>query len=288
MSAVEPNVAHAAPTATTTAEPAMAGAVSTEPVTTETTELTETTLAPTAPTATAAVDEPSLVPGPKVAAPPSLMLRNIALDLLVLPTHPSLSNENDKAGNPSLEAFMAALIANALQYIDGDMPKSWTSGGTKKSKPCMAEVKIYKWDNPKAAGQWTIRKSTHANVKDHGTFTWEEMDEGLRVDHSLKEKEYTDDIFDVFQVCRWDTTGVVVEGCQDLDMRIVEVAHKLPSPLSPRAFAELVVSAKTGPDGLVVVQVPVDLKSLPGAMYSNGRNKKDGTMYTTRAQVELG
>ena len=54
------------------------------------------------------------------------------------------------------------------------------------------------------------------------------------------------------------------------------MCHKLPFPLAPRVFSVLVVHARTGQDGLIVVQVPIKLKSLPESLYSSGRNQTEG------------
>lgn len=66
------------------------------------------------------------------------------------------------------------------------------------------------------------------------------------------------------------------------------MAHKLPAPLIPRAFAEVVVSAITGENGLIVVQIPVDLRKVPAAFYSNDRNKEEGTSLQKRKTVIVG
>ena len=55
-----------------------------------------------------------------------------------------------------------------------------------------------------------------------------------------------------------------------------EMAHKLPPPLQPRVFPVLIVTAKTGRDGFIIVQIPINLQSLPESFYSSGRNQKEG------------
>ena len=54
------------------------------------------------------------------------------------------------------------------------------------------------------------------------------------------------------------------------------MCHKLPFPMAPRVFPVLVTTAQTGAAEFVVVQIPVNLESLPEAFYSNGRNLKEG------------
>ena len=71
-------------------------------------------------------------------------------------------------------------------------------------------------------------------------------------------------------------------------MRIYEMCHSLPTPLQPRSFSVLVASAKPGPDSFVVVQIPVEIKSVPAAFYSNGRNVKEGTSPEKRKEPVVG
>lgn len=51
----------------------------------------------------------------------------------------------------------------------------------------------------------------------------------------------------------------------------------MPPPLTNRVFPVLVITAKTGPEAFVVVQIPVDLTDFPDGdvLYANGRNKRD-------------
>lgn len=97
----------------------------------------------------------------------------------------------------------------------------------------------------------------------------------------------------------------------DISMRVYEMCHSLPTPLQPRVFSVLVAAAKTIPiqkpptatemnalpptpkedaaaDGFIVVQLPLDIKSVPAAFYSNGRNLKEGTAPEKRKQPVIG
>lgn len=71
-------------------------------------------------------------------------------------------------------------------------------------------------------------------------------------------------------------------------MVVYEMCHKLPFPLSPRVFPVLVITARTGPESFVIVQIPVDLTKLPKAFYSNGRNIKEGNSELKRKKPTLG
>ena len=109
-----------------------------------------------------------------------------------------------------------------------------------------------------------------------------------------------------------------------LSCRIYEMCHALPAPLQPRSFAVLVASARThtpssqtpspfpspsGPaiapstasssrlnaapiedtqDGFVVAQIPVDVSSVPAALYSTGRNVTEGISEVKRKRVVVG
>lgn len=52
--------------------------------------------------------------------------------------------------------------------------------------------------------------------------------------------------------------------------------HKLPAPLSPRIFPELVVTAKTGSSSFIVVQIPVNIQSVERPVYRDRRNLNEG------------
>lgn len=55
-----------------------------------------------------------------------------------------------------------------------------------------------------------------------------------------------------------------------------------------RIFSTLVVRGKDSPMSFVVAQIPVDLSKVPAAMYSTGRNQKDGDTAQKRAKVTVG
>ena len=95
----------------------------------------------------------------------------------------------------------------------------------------------------------------------------------------------------------------------DISMRVYEMCHALPTPLQPRVFSVLVATAKTTTtttgtatavgsqapdaaaadgDGFIVVQIPLDIKSVPAAFYSNGRNIKEGLSPEKRKEVVIG
>ncbi len=73
-----------------------------------------------------------------------------------------------------------------------------------------------------------------------------------------------------------------------IDRVVYEMAHALPFPMSPRVFPVLALTANTGEDQFVVVQIPINITTLPAAMYSNGRNVKDGDTEQKKKKPVLG
>jgi hypothetical protein len=73
---------------------------------------------------------------------------------------------------------------------------------------------------------------------------------------------------------------------------VYEMSHHIPFPLFNRTFCTLVISAidsaKTGTDSFILVQVPVNLTSVPTAFYSTGKNRKEGSTARQKKKVVLG
>lgn len=68
------------------------------------------------------------------------------------------------------------------------------------------------------------------------------------------------------------------------------MVHKLPFPLQPRNFSVMVISAKsTTVTQSLTAQIPIDLRSAPGARYVNGSNQKmDSLSSEQRRSTVLG
>jgi hypothetical protein len=66
------------------------------------------------------------------------------------------------------------------------------------------------------------------------------------------------------------------------------MGHQLPAMLSNRVFPVLVLTAKRGRHSFVVVQIPIDIRDLTSAFYSNGRNLKEGSSSVKRQKSVLG
>ncbi|MCJ1431748.1 hypothetical protein MMC27_001103 [Xylographa pallens] len=240
------------------------------------------------------------------------LLRLHPLSLADLPSHPSLTNlspTNNSSSSaspkppprPSLTTFLTALLSEATTFVDHTLPATFTVSSTSKtSPPAIAPVTLLKhtyapstlaaipWRTspvpravaPTSSEAWFARRSRHANARSTGTADWAEFDAGLREQHSEHERLYTPDVYDAHQVLDWDaeTAGLdlAARGFHAVQLRLYEMCHRLPFPLHPRVFAVAVVTATTsapaGGAGLLVVQVPVDMRGLPQARYSNGGN----------------
>lgn len=66
------------------------------------------------------------------------------------------------------------------------------------------------------------------------------------------------------------------------------MCHKLPFPLSTRVFPVLVITATTGEQDFIVVQLPVEIGTIQEAFYSNGRNLTDGSSALKRKRPIMG
>lgn len=53
---------------------------------------------------------------------------------------------------------------------------------------------------------------------------------------------------------------------------VYEMCHKISSPINNRVFPVLVIAAERGTDQTIVAQVPIDIKRLDEALYSNGKH----------------
>jgi hypothetical protein len=73
---------------------------------------------------------------------------------------------------------------------------------------------------------------------------------------------------------------------------VYEMSHHIPFPLYNRTFPTLVVSAidsqHTSMPSFVLVQIPVDLTSIPTALYSTGKNRTQLTTKRQKKAVVLG
>ncbi|KAL9605603.1 MAG: hypothetical protein Q9179_001220 [Wetmoreana sp. 5 TL-2023] len=233
---------------------------------------------------------------------------------------PAASSSFDINGRPNLRAFVKAVLDEAVTFVDDILPATFRPSSEKHSRPAVAKVQVLKheisghelsripWlecriprNKPPKIDQtgeaWCARRSRHINQQAEGTATFREFNFGLRESHSEHEGEYTPEIFDTYKVLAWTISDEPSEETPDfgdythVTMSIFEMCHKLLFPLSTRVFPVLVITAITGlipPHDFIVVQVPVDIQTLPQAFYSNGRNLREGDDAVKRKKPVLG
>ena len=156
-------------------------------------------------------------------------------------------SEDTVDGRPPLPDFLQTILIEAVQFIDTTVPKTFSHMSTKSSPPASAEVEVMKRSiSPTEVFQalhkpskvsrnrsipsttttgeaWFARRSRHANhSNDDSSANYPEFDDGLRVNHCEKEREYTPDLFDSYRVLDWDeqTKGLQLgNGFEGVDMR---------------------------------------------------------------------
>ncbi|KAL9006990.1 MAG: hypothetical protein Q9188_000278 [Gyalolechia gomerana] len=200
----------------------------------------------------------------------------------------------DVNGRPNLGPFIKAVLDEAVTFIDSTLPATFKPSSEKSSAPAAAKVQTLKreitgselsniaWldskiprdtpdriDNMEEA--WFARKSRHPNRQDKGTARFSEFDYSLRVSHSEHEGEYTPDIFDTYKVLDW----AVQDDSTEEESNFAD-------------YKQITMSTKTGTQDFIVVQIPVDIKTLHEAFYSNGRNMKEGDSALKRKKPILG
>lgn len=197
-----------------------------------------------------------------------------------LPPHASLSNET--TSKTSLQSFAAESLNQGSAFLDKELSEGGHFKPKGKEKPAgisKGKVQVYSFDRPGGSygknEAWFARVSKHDGKREKGSAEFGEFDFGLREEHSLHEKDYTPDVFDAYCVVDYGNVGAV-EGWENVEVKVMEMCHKIPPPLSNRVFAVVVVTGKKPNNGgLIVVQIPVDLSKVQAARYSNGANKKD-------------
>ncbi|KAL8661826.1 MAG: hypothetical protein Q9202_005252 [Teloschistes flavicans] len=232
---------------------------------------------------------------------------------------PTVSGRFDDHGRPLLESFVFGVLDEANIFMNDIMPQRFKPTSQKPSPPADAKVDVFKYEifpqtleeihwrslylprNPpadlgKSGEAWFARASKHPDKPQKGTASFVEFESGLRDNHSEHEAEYTPSVFDARLVLDWNILQPPAEnapdfhGFKNVSMRIFEMGHKLPPPLSTRVFPVLVITADLDsyyPD-FIVVQIPVNLEQFPKAFYSNGRNLTEGDDSLKRKKPILG
>ncbi|KAL8781148.1 MAG: hypothetical protein Q9213_006148 [Squamulea squamosa] len=198
----------------------------------------------------------------------------------------SETEDLDDNGRSSIGSFIKVILDSAVVFIDKTMPSTFKASSEKPFMPAKSRVQLLRRDisaqaistvdwlgsriprHPPAkltSEAWFARRSRHANQQAENTANFSEFDYGLRVDHCQHEGEYTPDVFDTHKVLEWTVPQASIEqeanfaDYKDVSMSI------------------LVITAKTGSEEFIVVQLPVEIGSVQGAFYSNGRNLKEGS-----------
>ncbi|KAH0560019.1 hypothetical protein GP486_003464, partial [Trichoglossum hirsutum] len=115
--------------------------------------------------------------------------------------------------------------------------------------------------NSKAATEyWFARDSTHFNVAEDGTATYEEFFRGLKENHSENEKEFTPNIKWAKKLLEWEgapNVGFRGRTWTDAHMSIYEVYHSLPTGINDRIFPFLLIHAKINTAEFIVISIPL-------------------------------
>ncbi|WPG98767.1 Hypothetical protein R9X50_00156300 [Acrodontium crateriforme] len=228
------------------------------------------------------------------------IVRMRALGPSEIPAHPELATLQINSETPALDVFIKELLIEAEGFTTGYLPKNFNiKSKGKQSPPSIATVDLFTREIPmselpkdarpslgqRSAETWFARTSIHENVPKNGSATWDEFDNGLRVNHSQNEKDYTPNIYDAHMVLDWTNeiskitqSSDSMGGWENLELRIMEMAHKIPPPLNNRVFPVMILTARrASPAALIVVQVPVDTSKISTSKYCGGKGSKTTT-----------
>lgn len=122
------------------------------------------------------------------------LLRRRPLGLNDLPNQALLATTQGSA--VELTDFVKAALTQGLALAD-QIQTSFAKKGSKNS----VDNYLKQSDGEK----WFARSSEHQDSKAKGTADFEEFDFGLRVDHSIHEKDYTPDVYDANKILDWDS-----------------------------------------------------------------------------------
>ncbi|OAP62345.1 hypothetical protein AYL99_04548 [Fonsecaea erecta] len=183
-----------------------------------------------------------------------------------------------------------------------DQPEAATGHGETYARPGRSKPPL----KVLSAGEhWCARKSIHKGISSKdasspGNASWKEFIYGLRDNHSKHEEDFTPTLYDAHCVCTWgeevkdlESQGKIVgrsgQKYSCVTLAIYEMCHGTPPPTSPRCFPVLVATASISADEFLAVTVPVTLGTgVHDAIYSSGRNTRDGKTSQQRKSVVLG
>ncbi|KAI9924141.1 hypothetical protein MW887_007381 [Aspergillus wentii] len=182
-----------------------------------------------------------------------------------LPSHPSL---NALSTRPSHLDFIHSILSEAHFFLTTSIPDHFHQDPKPRpSHPSTSPVYLSTASLlPGARGQgkefWVCRRSTHSDEAVDGTASFAEFQDGLRVDHSEKEKEYTPSVTSVETLLEWSSLESIEGGWKGVDMHVNIITHTFHPTflISPRTFINLIISAElptTAAPGFVTVQIPL-------------------------------
>jgi hypothetical protein len=167
---------------------------------------------------------------------PRTLLKLAVLSPSQLPAHPALEsaqNGTSSSPPPPLLEFVTQLLREGAQFADATIPNEFQHVKIQhlpRSKGGDVEVLTGGpgVDDPAAndgRGEfWFCRRSRHTLIKDgapeRGKASWEEFDDALFRDHSVKEGEYTPDIYDAHKILDWSEglNGQKIEDWYDVGL----------------------------------------------------------------------
>ncbi|KAG9236880.1 hypothetical protein BJ875DRAFT_503059 [Amylocarpus encephaloides] len=186
---------------------------------------------------------------------------------------------------PTIPSFVTSLLAESIPFIDGVAPKSggattWKVKGTPRAFPSSAApVHLYEWTVPgkdldqvegmsqfsadRKDEYWCCRRSTHRNVAEKNTASWNEFVHNFKDRHAESEKAFTPTVIAARQALKWDTEGIEVEVSgerwRNISIAVEEMTHKInPKPLKNRTFPVVQLTADlAGTEEFLVVSIPL-------------------------------
>lgn len=198
---------------------------------------------------------------------------------------PRKRDDQGSISAPNIYAFITAVLAESIPFIDGVAPKSsgpstWKSKGSPKRFPSSAApVHLYEWtvlgadiDQIEGMSQysadrkneyWCCRRSTHHNAVEKGTAGWEEFVASFKNNHAESEQAFTPTVIASRKALGWDTEEVEVEvngeKWGNITMVVEEMKHRIePKPLKNRTFPVVQVTAMlAGAKEFLVISIPL-------------------------------
>ena len=227
----------------------------------------------------------------------------------------NFKHHSDKPAPPSannVEVLVRSISNAALNEVPWASASPSRRGSSASTNGVSSTPKIRrKKPRELQAEHWYTRRSIHENVSSKnegkpGHASWEEFLFGLRDNHSKHEEDFTPTLFDARKVVDWqgqvrklDEEGALSrEGFSEVSVGLYEMCHDVPSPLKPRVFGVLVVTASLlrrkemvegDKEKFVAVTVPVQLgMGVKPAFYANHRNLREGENDKQKREVVQG